>query len=69
MDKEQGAGVTKTLHRKDRINGFTKFPEICYAMLMNRMAETCASVSKDPNQSQIFLEELERIQQKMSSMA
>jgi len=40
-----------------------------YAMLMNRMAETCASVSKDPNQSQIFLEELERIQQKMSSMA
>jgi len=34
---------------------------------MNRMAETCASVSKDPNQSQIFLEELERIQQKMSS--
>jgi hypothetical protein len=40
-----------------------------YAMLMNRMAETCASVSKDPNRSQIFLEELERIQQKMSSKA
>ncbi|XP_039771613.1 protein FAR1-RELATED SEQUENCE 9-like isoform X1 [Panicum virgatum] len=40
-----------------------------YAMLMNRMAETCASVSKDPSQSQIFLEELERIQQKMSSRA
>ncbi|KAJ1263872.1 hypothetical protein BS78_09G220300 [Paspalum vaginatum] len=36
-----------------------------YAMLMNRTAEICASASKDPNQSQIFLEELERIQQKL----
>ncbi|CAL5028599.1 unnamed protein product [Urochloa decumbens] len=40
-----------------------------YAKLMNRVAEICASVSKDPNQSQVFLEELERIQQKLSSRA
>lgn len=38
-----------------------------YAMLMNKTADTCASVSRDPNRSQIFLEELERIQQKLSS--
>jgi len=38
-----------------------------YAMLMNNTADTCASVSRDPNRSQIFLEELERIQQKLSS--
>lgn len=38
-----------------------------YAMLMNRTADTFASVSKDPNQTRIFLQELERIQQKLSS--
>ncbi|KAL6653060.1 hypothetical protein ACP70R_011985 [Stipagrostis hirtigluma subsp. patula] len=38
-----------------------------YAMLMNRVAGICASVSKDANQSKLFLEELERIQQKLIS--
>uniref|UniRef100_A0A0A8Y9M9 Protein FAR1-RELATED SEQUENCE n=1 Tax=Arundo donax TaxID=35708 RepID=A0A0A8Y9M9_ARUDO len=38
-----------------------------YAMLMNRMADNCAIVSKDPNQSKIFLEEHERILQKLTN--
>nr|TKW03388.1 hypothetical protein SEVIR_7G020600v2 [Setaria viridis] len=37
-----------------------------YAMIMNRMAESCAAVSKDPNQSKIFLEEHERILWKLT---
>ncbi|KAK3145220.1 hypothetical protein QOZ80_4AG0325630 [Eleusine coracana subsp. coracana] len=38
-----------------------------YAMLMNRMAESCATISKDPNKSKVFLEEHDRILQKLAS--
>jgi len=37
-----------------------------YAMIMNRMADSCATVSKDPDRSKIFLEEHERILQKLT---
>ncbi|CAN6247646.1 unnamed protein product [Urochloa humidicola] len=37
-----------------------------YAMIMKRMAESCATVSKDPDRSKIFLEEHERILQKLT---
>jgi len=35
-------------------------------MIMNRMADSCATVSKDPDRSKIFLEEHERILQKLT---
>ncbi|KAL6653058.1 hypothetical protein ACP70R_011983 [Stipagrostis hirtigluma subsp. patula] len=38
-----------------------------YAVVMNRMAEGVATVSKDANQSKIFLEEHERILQQLTS--
>ncbi|XP_039771617.1 protein FAR1-RELATED SEQUENCE 5-like [Panicum virgatum] len=37
-----------------------------YAMIMNRMADSCATVSKDLDRSKIFLEEHERILQKLT---
>ncbi|RCV32830.1 hypothetical protein SETIT_7G034000v2 [Setaria italica] len=49
--------------------GSTASQNARYAVLMNRTAEIGATVSKDPKQSQVFLEELERIQQKLSSGA
>ncbi|KAL6839736.1 hypothetical protein ACP4OV_030424 [Aristida adscensionis] len=37
-----------------------------YAVLMSRVTGICATVSKDANQSKLFLDDLERIQQKLT---
>ncbi|WVZ67480.1 hypothetical protein U9M48_016550, partial [Paspalum notatum var. saurae] len=39
--------------------------QLRYAVIMNRMAKGCATVSRDPQRSKIFLEEQERIVRKL----